>query len=100
MLGSSVRMFLKEVCTQYKMTKLPNEITARGRKTAALSKNPKTPRKSKVSKRQQISKPKDLNLLTYKYHALGDYLELIARFGTTDNASTQTVRGFLNIIQK
>ena len=37
---------------------------------------------------------KQLNLSTYKYHALGDYPNLIAWSSTTDNASTQTVRLF------
>jgi len=32
-----------------------------------------------------------LNLQTYKYHALGDYPNMIRRFGTTDNYTTQTV---------
>ena len=35
--------------------------------------------------------PKQLNLNTYKYHALGDYVRTIRRFGTTDSYSTQPV---------
>lgn len=34
---------------------------------------------------------KVFNLCTYKIHALGHYIAAIARFGTTDNYSTQTV---------
>jgi hypothetical protein len=35
--------------------------------------------------------PKQLNLKTYKYHALGDYVHTIRQFGTTDSYSTQPV---------
>jgi hypothetical protein len=45
------------------------------------------PRKLDSSARQ----PKQLNLKTYKYHALGDYLHTIRRVGTTDSYSTQPV---------
>jgi hypothetical protein len=36
-------------------------------------------------------KKKKLNLCTYKFHALGDYVRTIRMFGTTDSYSTQTV---------
>lgn len=36
-------------------------------------------------------KPKHLNLKTYKYHALGDYVSTIRRYGTTDSYSTEPV---------
>ena len=90
-LGKSVRIFIKEVCSQYHTTELPKEMATRGRREAALAKNSDTP---KASKKRRTSLRKELNLSTYKYHALGDYPDLIARFGTTDNASTQMVRSF------
>lgn len=34
---------------------------------------------------------KRFNLSTYKYHAMGDYPEMIHAFGTTDSYSTQSV---------
>ena len=34
---------------------------------------------------------KNLNLSTYKYHALADYPDMIREYGTTDSYSTQTV---------
>jgi hypothetical protein len=89
-LGRSVRVFIKEVCSQYDTTELPHEMAARGRREAALSKKSDTP--ILASKGTLTSKCKKLNLSTYKYHALGDYPDLITRSGTTDNASTQTVR--------
>jgi len=37
-------------------------------------------------------KPKTLNIFTYKFHALGDYVRTIRLFGGTDSFSTQLVR--------
>ena len=91
-LGKSVRVFIRDVCSQYDTTELPHEMAARGRREIALAKRSDAP----VSKRRLASARKQLNLTTYKYHALGDYPELIAKFGTTDNASTQTVSLFLS----
>jgi len=34
---------------------------------------------------------KTLNLNTYKFHALGDYVETIKMYGTTDSYSTEPV---------
>jgi hypothetical protein len=95
-LGNAVRTFIKEVCSQYDTTELPHEMAAQGRREAALTKSSDM---TGASQRRLKSARKELNLSTYKYHALGDYPDLIARFGTTDNASTQTVRGFLKFIQ-
>jgi hypothetical protein len=36
-------------------------------------------------------RPKTLNLNTYKFHALGDYVNTIRKFGTTDSYSTEPV---------
>jgi hypothetical protein len=35
--------------------------------------------------------PKTFNLQTYKVHVLGDYVEAIKTFGTTDSYSTEVV---------
>ena len=40
---------------------------------------------------ERSSKEKKLNLNTYKFHSLGDYVAAIRRFGTTDSYSTQVV---------
>lgn len=98
-LGISVRKFIKEVCSQYDTTELPNELAARGRRVAALANTRRSDTLGSSQPRRRLtSARKKLNLSTYKYHALGDYPNLIARFGTTDNASTQTVRGSLRSI--
>ena len=44
------------------------------------------------AKRGTSSKKKKLNLNTYKFHSLGDYVSTIRLFGTTDSYSTQVVR--------
>ncbi|KAG2120548.1 uncharacterized protein F5147DRAFT_766462 [Suillus discolor] len=38
---------------------------------------------------QQLRKGKSFNFHTYKFHALGDYMTTIRRFGTTDSYSTE-----------
>lgn len=38
---------------------------------------------------------KAFSLDTYKAHSLGDYVEAIKRYGTTDSFSTETVSGFI-----
>jgi hypothetical protein len=85
-------MFIREVCSQYDTTELPHEMAARGRRETALSAKGSSTDTQEASKIRLTSNKKQLNLSTYKYHALGDYPDLIARYGTTDNASTQTVR--------
>jgi hypothetical protein len=87
-LGKSVRIFIKEVCSRYDTTELPHEMAARGRRQMVLAKRSQMPGPSQI---RLTASRKNLNLSTYKYHALGEYPDLIARFGTTDNASTQTV---------
>jgi hypothetical protein len=88
-LGKSVRTFIREVCSLYNTNELPYEMAVLGRRDITLVKRSRKPGASQIGLK---SMPKQLNLSTYKYHALGDYPNLIARHGTTDNASTQTVR--------
>jgi hypothetical protein len=79
-LGNSFRLFVGKTCAAFQTRELERERVARQRrqeKTAV----------QKASSR----KPKQLNLKTYKYHSLGDYVETIRRFGTTDSYSTQPV---------
>ena len=69
---------------------LPSETAAHSHCQAALA----SKQGSGVSSRRMsvTRRPKELNLATYKYHALADYPDTIRRFGTTDNYNTQTVR--------
>jgi len=49
------------------------------------------PRETGAKKGAGRSSKKTLNLNTYKFHALGDYVATIRLFGTTDSYSTQVV---------
>lgn len=49
------------------------------------------PRETNARKEGARSSKKKLNLNTYKFHALGDYVATIRLFGTTDSYSTQVV---------
>ena len=81
-LGNSFRVFVGKTCCAFQTQELEHERVARQccqEKTAV----------QKASESSQ--KPKQLNLKTYKYHLLGDYVETIWLFGTTDSYSTQSV---------
>jgi hypothetical protein len=95
-LGSTLRTFAKEVCIIYDTRELPHEETARVRQAAKQA--------NLEAANGTISEPiahppvastgrkrRELNLSTYKLHALGDYPNTIRRFGTTDSYSTQSV---------
>ena len=70
--GCLMRQFRDETSDEFNTTEVPCETSAR--KGGARS-----------------SKKKKLNLNTYKFHALGDYVSTIRLFGTTDSYSTQVV---------
>jgi hypothetical protein len=81
-LGNSFRIFVGKTCAAFQTRELEREQVARQRRQE----------KTAVRKASESSrKPKQLNLKTYKYHSLGDYVETIRRFGTTDSYSTQAV---------
>lgn len=90
-LGDSVCTFIKDVCSQYNTSKLPHKMAACSRRESVLAMRSHT---SGTFQRKLSSVQKKLNLLTYKFHTLGDYPDLIARFGITDNANTQTASPF------
>ena len=122
-LGATIRYFKKTTCEAYVTREIPQEQAACGRRTAALAakrtgtggkgKEKATPKKKSPTDKAGSSKTpsdkaapdkastgpkvKHLNLSTYKYHALGDYVEAIRRYGPTDNYNTQVVRGLVLI---
>lgn len=63
---------------------LPCEVAARQRRSEANS-------QSANGGATSGARPKAFNLLTYKLHALGDYVGSIRLFGTTDSYTTQIV---------
>ena len=81
-IGDKFRVFVEKTCAAFETRELERERVARQRRQE----------KTGVQKASKSSrKPKQLNLATYKYHSLGDYVETIRRFGTTDSYSTQAV---------
>lgn len=107
-LGQELRKFRDTTAQSFKCHELPTETTARlrRRQSAHAQKvhtnvdaqtNPGAQvnlgRHTDDSKKQDHTppKPKILNLFTYKFHALGDYVRTIRLFGTTDSYSTQIV---------
>jgi hypothetical protein len=85
-LGKNLRQFEATTCNSFDTVELPHEETARRRRQAA--KDPKR----KGEDMEDGRKCKKFNLSTYKLHALGDYVNTIRQYGTTDNYSTQVVR--------
>ena len=77
-LGNLMREFRDSTESDFEIVELPKEKGKRQR--------------SGKGKKTSGKKAKSLNLFTYKWHALGDYVRTIRLFGGTDNYSTQVVR--------
>lgn len=75
-------------CNVFHTIELPKEKAARQRKFAQQSRPNSLPSEST---RPRVKK---FNLNTYKFHAMGDYVESIKLFGTTDSFTTQIVSLF------
>lgn len=99
-LGKAFLDFEKTVCTAYATQELPREVTARQKRQqakATSSQEGTSQTNSEQPKEKSTeSKPlvKMLNLQRYKHHSLGDYVETIRQYGTTDSYSTQSVSIF------
>jgi hypothetical protein len=85
-LGAEFRTFRNTVCQAYATRELARETAARVRRTAKNAGAAQT-----VSSSRQA---KVFNLQTYKFHALGDYVATIRRYGTTDSYSTELASNF------
>ena len=91
-LGHALRSFANKTCKAFATRDLPQEEAARGRRQAA-----RAARAGPASSGQPTAtglKKREFNLSTYKLHALGDYVNTIQEFRTTDNYSTQVVRPY------
>lgn len=97
-LGQAFRRFENEVCSAYMTHELPQEAAAREKREQAqdtASQNqPGSASAGTVTKREPKRLGKSLNLQTYKHHSLGDYVDTIRKFGTTDSYNTELVRRF------
>ena len=80
-LGNAMRKFRDTSATAFATFELPREQNARIRRKQSDG------NEASSSSR----KLKKLNLYTYKWHALGDYVAAIRLFGGTDGFSTQLV---------
>lgn len=93
-LGKAIRSFKENLCADYVAYDLPAEDAPRSKKRKAKAKKaqevPGQPGSTKPSK-----KIRELNLSTYKLHALGHYADAIRRFGPSDGYSTQGVRIYI-----
>ena len=88
-LGNSFRAFKEKTCSAYHTQELPREKEARERHH---QKNKQADSAEKSGKKgPKAREPKELKLNTYKFHAMGDYVSTIRRYGTTDSYTTQTV---------
>ncbi|KAJ3797838.1 hypothetical protein GGU11DRAFT_816262 [Lentinula aff. detonsa] len=88
--GIMMRAFRDKSASQFNTVELPREQDARARRQAnALSQQPLQSQTQVPSANQATRKTRTLNLFTYKFHAMGDYVSFIRLFGTTDNYSTQ-----------
>ena len=80
-----MRKFREVTKSEFTTFELPRETQARKRRSKATE----TERTSNPASTNR--KPKTLNLFTYKWHALADYVRSIRLFGGTDGFSTQLV---------
>ena len=85
--GALIRRFTQET-SSIATIETPKEAEARCRHTKSTAPGSETVTASTAA---PTRKPKKLNLLTYKFHAMGDYPEAIRYFGTIDSTSTQRV---------
>ncbi|KAG8679254.1 hypothetical protein FRC09_019100, partial [Ceratobasidium sp. 395] len=85
-LGDELRNF-QEATKDMEVLETPREFAARQRKAAARATNQRSTTKTPA---QKTRKQCQLNLNTPKFHAVGHYVALIAKYGTTDSFSTQT----------
>lgn len=87
-LSRKLRKFRNFTCAAFNAVELPREKAARQKKASQRSENG-----GNISQESSRgAKSKKFNLLTYKFHAMGDYATTIRFFGTTDSFTTQIVR--------
>ena len=105
--GTKIRAFQEKTCAAFSTHELERERAARVRRQDKIKKaaagtesnaqkgtKAKTETDSQSWKSSSGRQPKQFNLNSYKFHALGDYYNTIRRFGTTDSYSTQPVSLF------
>lgn len=91
-LGQLTRKFRDTTHSAFATFELPKETGARNR----LETSNKGKEKASAGNASK-KKPKNLNLFTYKWHSLGDYVRFIRLFGGTDGFSTQVVSDLITL---
>jgi len=81
-LSKQLRKFRDSTCAAFVTVELPKEKAARQRKFAKSNNAPPD---------SSVPRVKRFNISTYKFHAMGDYVQTIKLFGTTDSFTTQIV---------
>ncbi|KAG6825681.1 hypothetical protein H0H92_002838 [Tricholoma furcatifolium] len=92
--GQLMRQFRNLTCDHFETFELPHEAHAHIQRTTkkGTSTNTATLAASAVNNTVSagLKKLKKLNLFTYKFHAMGDYVQTIRMFGCTDSYLTQS----------
>ena len=93
-LGADFRKFANNTCPAFSTHELKRESDSRKRRLSKKSQGASgLASKHPVATSDSDEGPleKTFSLKTYKFHALGDYVEAIRRYGTTDSYSTEPV---------
>jgi hypothetical protein len=93
-LGQQLRDFQSKTCPHFQTRELKSEAAARQRRQSkkGMTVNSSLPTISKRKPEAANQRlPKMLNLQTYKAHAVGDYVDAIKRYGTTDSYTSEIV---------
>ncbi|KII83957.1 hypothetical protein PLICRDRAFT_46731 [Plicaturopsis crispa FD-325 SS-3] len=95
-LGREMRSFRKGTCAQFQTMELPGEQAARARRKSRKKQDSTdlsahSNRSAAAARKPSSNKTegKQFNLITYKFHALADYVKTIRLFGTTDSYTSQ-----------
>ena len=97
-LGKAIRTFKEKLCAEYTAHELPGDDALHAKGKAKAVKRDQVKESVDENKEAGGAKPAtkskkvhELNLKTYKLHALGHYAQAIRSFGPTDGYSTQAV---------
>lgn len=95
-IGAEFRAFVEKTCPVFDTRELDREADARDRRRRKKDKEcPSTHSAQNAGSAAQPTsaggRRKTFNIQKFKYHSLGDYVDTIRQFGTTDSYSTEPV---------
>lgn len=88
-LRTKFQAFEQKTCSAHTTRELPREAMQRQRRNAKASAKKGQP--SNKAAAAGGHKVKVFKMATYKYHSLGDYVEMIRQYGTCDSYNTESV---------